>query len=94
MVRLHIANSIAGYSGVVEFGLEGVSGGTISTVNYSYTSTSDPVAGGRLIINTVGDVVTLSMDDVAAEAGSHVKAEIIKGTRKTLLRSLDVKWLV
>jgi hypothetical protein len=94
LVRLHIANSIAGYSGVVEFGLEGVSGGTISTVNYSYTSTSDPVAGGRLIINTVGDVVTLSMDDVAAEAGSHVKAEIIKGTRKTLLRSLDVEWLV
>ena len=93
LVRLYIAGSLSSYTGTVEFTLEGISG-SFSLLNYRYTSTSDPVVGGKLIITTVGDVVTLSINDAAADIGSHVKAEIIKGTRKTLLRSLDVEWLV
>ena len=93
LVRLYIAGSLLDYTGTVEFTLEGISG-SFSLLNYRYTSTADPVVGGRLIITTVGDVVTLSMNDASADTGSHVKAEIIKGTRKTLLRSLDVEWLV
>jgi len=93
LVRLYIAGSLSSYTGTVEFTLEGISG-SFSLLNYRYTSTSDPVVGGKLIITTVGDVVTLSINDTAADIGSHVKAEIIKGTRKTLLRSLDVEWLV
>jgi len=93
LVRLYIAGSLLDYTGTVEFTLEGISG-SFSLLNYRYTSTSDPVVGGKLIITTVGDVVTLSMNDASADTGSHVKAEIIKGTRKTLLRSLDVEWLV
>jgi hypothetical protein len=93
LVRLYIAGSLLDYTGTVEFTLEGISG-AFSLLNYRYTSTSDPVVGGKLVITTVGDVVTLSMNDASADTGSHVKAEIIKGTRKTLLRSLDVEWLV
>jgi len=93
LVRLYIAGSLLDYTGTVEFTLEGISG-SFSLLNYRYTSTADPVVGGKLVITTVGDVVTLSMNDASADTGSHVKAEIIKGTRKTLLRSLDVEWLV
>jgi len=94
LVRLHFANTQPGYTGMIEFGLEGRTGIGVSTVNYRYTSTNDPVVSGKLIITTVGQQVTLSVNDVGASDGSHIKAEIIKGSRVTLLKSLDVKWLV
>jgi parallel beta-helix repeat protein len=93
LVRLHISNNVAGYTGVLEFGLEGDSL-AVNRVNTTYTSTDDPIADGRVIVNIATNVVTLSIDDVAADNGSHVKAEIIKITEKDVLRELDVNWLV
>jgi parallel beta-helix repeat protein len=93
LVRLHISNNVAGYTGVLEFGLEGDSA-SVSRVNTTYTSTNDPIADGRVLVGIATNVVTLSMDDVGANNGSHVKAEIIKVTNKDVLRELNVNWLV
>jgi hypothetical protein len=93
LVRLHISNNVAGYTGVLEFGLEGDSV-SVSRVNTDYTSTNDPITDGRVIVSIATNVVTLSIDDVAADNGSHVKAEIIKITEKDVLRELNVNWLV
>jgi len=92
LVRLHIAANAAGYSGVLEFALEGTSS-SVSRVNTSYTSTNDPISGGRVIVNIATNVVTLSLDEALATDGLHVKAEIVKCGRENALNALKVEWL-
>ena len=94
LVRLHMANNATGYTGILEFTLEGQDGATATRSGTRYTSTSDPIAGGKVIVSIATDVVTLSLDGASATETIHCKAEIIKSCQASVLRSLDVVWNV
>lgn len=92
LVRIHMANSASGYTGIVEFTLEGSSGATATQSGTRYTSTSDPITGNRVIVSIATDVVTLSVNGGDSTEVIHCKVEIIKSTRKNTLRDLRVDW--
>jgi hypothetical protein len=94
LVRLHMANNVTGYSGILEFTLEGQDGATATRSGTRYTSTSDPIAGGKVIVSIATDVVTLSLNGGSATETIHCKAEIIKSCQASVLRYLDVEWNV
>lgn len=94
LVRLHMANNATGYTGILEFTLEGQDGATAVQSGTRYTSTSDPIAGGKVIVSIATDVVTLSLDGASATETIHCKAEIIKSCQASVLRYLDVDWNV
>ena len=94
LVRLHMANNATGYTGILEFTLEGQDGATATRSGTRYTSTSDPIAGGKVIVSIATDVVTLSLDGASATETIHCKAEIIKSCQASVLRYLDVDWNV
>ena len=94
LVRLHMANNVTGYSGILEFTLEGQSVATATRSGTRYTSTSDPIAGGKVIVSIATDVVTLSLDGGSATETIHCKAEIIKSCQTSVARALEVEWNV
>jgi len=94
LVRLHMANNATGYTGILEFTLEGQDGATAVQSGTRYTSTSDPIAGGKVIVSIATDTVTLSLNGASATETIHCKAEIIKSCQTSVLRYLDVEWNV
>lgn len=94
LVRLHMANSATGYTGILEFTLEGQNAATATQSGTRYTSTSDPIAGGKVTVSIATDVVTLSLNGASATETIHCKAEIIKSCQVSGLRFLDVDWNV
>lgn len=94
LVRLHMANSVSGYSGILEFTLEGQNGATAVRSGTRYTSTSDPIAGGKVIVTISTDTVTLSLDGGSSTETIHCKAEIIKSCQASVLKDLRVNWYV
>jgi hypothetical protein len=94
LVRLHMANNATGYTGILEFTLEGQNAATATQSGTRYTSTSDPIAGGKVIVSIATDVVTLSLDGASATETIHCKAEIIRSCQASVLRYLDVDWNV
>ena len=89
-----MANNATGYTGILEFTLEGQDGATATRSNTRYTSTNDPIAGGKVIVSISTDTVTLSLDGASATETIHCKAEIIKSCQASVLRYLDVDWNV
>lgn len=94
LVRLHMANNATGYTGILEFTLEGQNGATATRSGTRYTSASDPIADGKVIVTIATDVVTLSLEGGSATETIHCKAEIIKSCQASKLRALDVDWNV
>lgn len=94
LVRLHMANSVTGYSGILEFTLEGQNGATATRSGTRYTSTNDPITGGRVIVSISTDTVTLSLDGASSTETINCKAEIIKSCQASALKDLRVKWNV
>lgn len=94
LVRLHMANNATGYTGILEFTLEGQNGATATRSGTRYTSTSDPITGGKVIVSISTDTVTLSLDGASATETIHCKAEIIKSCQASVLRDLQVIWNV
>ena len=93
-VRLHMANNTTGYSGILEFTLEGQDGATATRSGTRYTSTNDPISGGRVLVTISTDTVTLSLDGASSAETIHCKAEIVKSCQASALKDLRVKWNV
>lgn len=92
IVRLHMANNESGYSGILEFTLEGENSSTTTVSGTRYTSTNNPVPSRVIIDTSVAGVATLSTVGASATEVIHCKAEIIKSTGITSLRALTVEW--
>jgi hypothetical protein len=92
LVRIHMANNASGYTGMIEFALEGSNGAVATQSGTRYTSANDPIAGSRVIVSIATDVVTLSVNGASSTEVIHCKVEIVKSARKNALRDLRVDW--
>lgn len=92
VVRLHMANNVSGYSGILEFTLEGENSSTTTVSGTRFTSTNNPVPSRVIIDTSVAGVATLSTVGASSTEVIHCKAEIIKSTGITSLRALTVEW--
>lgn len=82
------------YTGTFEARIHGYNGATAVVDNQSYSSSSDPVAGGVLSFSISTDAVTITLQNATATELSRHRITILQAARSADIENLNIKWLI